>query len=255
MKIIPNLYEILAELDESIDYTNENLNFEPNETDLPYPYTLAEFYKYLIKSHCAENLEFFNKTRKFLISEKTATVDKELWNKEIFKKFIATDSPLQCNFPQFIIDILQKCYEDNIKPTYVDIVKTIEIVMGMLVDAYSRFLNHIQSNETSTSSSEILELLQDSEDLTISNPGVDIEQLNESIAHMNLTNRSLDQKKKFVNNTNKSLELEKTAKQKKKFLGKSKSFFHRFQQSKHKHNNYKSTIDGTVTVTTHATNI
>ncbi|SMN18942.1 similar to Saccharomyces cerevisiae YOR107W RGS2 Negative regulator of glucose-induced cAMP signaling [Maudiozyma saulgeensis] len=207
MPTVPNLYELLSELNESTDYTKDAISSRRSSsgsTSTSDPYSLHEFYKYLKKCHCDENLEFFNKTRRFLVSENTLSrslsTDNKYWNDQVYNKFIMVDSPAQCNFPQYVRDNFDACHLAGVRPTQTDIINAIEIVMGMLFDAYSRYLNHIQTNDRFSDEEEVGEsekdlirqdestTSQDYEDKSISRYGLDMEKLNEDIAHMTLTN-------------------------------------------------------------------
>ncbi|CAB4254222.1 similar to Saccharomyces cerevisiae YOR107W RGS2 Negative regulator of glucose- induced cAMP signaling [Maudiozyma barnettii] len=210
MPTVPNLYELLSELNESTDYTTDTISSRRSSsgsTSTCDPYSLHEFYKYLKKCHCDENLEFFNKTRRFLVSENTLSrnisTDNTYWNDEVYNKFIVVDSPAQCNFPQYVRDNFDACHSEGVRPTQAEIINAIEIVMGMLFDAYSRYLNHIQTNDHYSVVSEEIEedenernlvgqddsaTSQEYEDKSISKYGLDMEKLNKDIAHMTLTN-------------------------------------------------------------------
>ena len=275
MPAIPNLYELLSELNESKDYatdtlssirsSNNNNNDSESSTTKNDPYSLHEFYKYLKQCHCDENLEFFNKTRRFLISENTlsrsCSIDKNYWNDQVYNKFIMVDSPLQCNFPQYVIDNFDKCYLDDVRPSQADIVNAIEIVMGMLFDAYSRYLNHIQTNDHySISSHTSVNTSQEDEGeyegQSISQYGLDMDKLNRDIKHMTLTNSmstltattsahsnnytvskpkmTLNVKLPTTNEMKKNQgENSKQQQSKKNLIMKGKSFFHKFQKNRY----------------------
>lgn len=276
MPTIPNLYELLSELNESKDYTTDTLssirssiNDSESSTSNKDPYSLHEFYKYLKKSHCDENLEFFNKTRRFLISENTlsrsCSIDKNYWNDQVYNKFIMVDSPLQCNFPQYVRDNFDQCYLDDVRPSQADIVNAIEIVMGMLFDAYSRYLNHIQTNDHFSISSETSintssQEGEEYEEQSISQYGLDMDKLNRDIKHMTLTNSmsTLTTTTSANNNNNNytvskpqmmtlnvklptTTEMKRNEKQedskqqqsKKNLIMKGKLFFHKFQKNRY----------------------
>ena len=294
MPTIPNLYELLSELNESKDYATDTLSsigsstaHNNNNNDINDdsesstskidPYSLHEFYKYLKQCHCDENLEFFNKTRRFLISENTlsrcCSIDKNYWNDQVYNKFIMVDSPLQCNFPQYVIDNFDKCYLNDIRPSQSDIVNAIEIVMGMLFDAYSRYLNHIQTNDhysisSNTSVNTSLPEDEENEDQSISQYGLDMDKLNRDIKHMTLTNSMSTLTTTTTNNGNNNnndsnytvskptmtlnvklpttIEMKKNEQNiedkqqsKKNLIMKGKSFFHKFQKNRYSTNTTK----------------
>ena len=205
---IPNLYEVLSELNEACDYTADTpdqSNCSSRRTSHTSrssrsPYTLREFYAYLKESHCEENLEFFNKTRRFLVTNDAKSnplsTDFKYWDEQVYARFVVVDAPAQCNLPQYIIDTFAQCHAAKVRPQQADIVDAIEIVMGMLFDAYSRYLNHIQTNDhysiASDASATSHEPEQESdEQMSVSQYGLDMEKLNRDIAEMTLTRSTM----------------------------------------------------------------
>lgn len=194
MKTPPNLYDILSELnyiepDRIHNYNRNiiahyNMNNDiyhslekidpPQINDLPdftkdnnsniindYPYTLKEFNKFLIKTHCEENLEFFIMTKQFLLyddkkslisnsimsttsSNMYSTFNLELWNDQIYNIFIKVDSPKECNLPQYIRGLFDDCHRREIPPKQIYIIQAIQHILGLLLDAYTRFIQFIQ---------------------------------------------------------------------------------------------------------------
>lgn len=149
---IPNLYDVLSELNECFDNDTDNeflfKNHSTNAINQP-PYTLFEFYNFLKRTHCEENLEFFKKTRKFLLNKNASDqsrFDIDCWNKSIYHNFIEIDSPMECNFPQHIREIFENCFNSKVPPKQTDIVQAIQHILGLLFDAYSRFLNKISED-------------------------------------------------------------------------------------------------------------
>lgn len=194
MNTQPNLYDILSELnyiepDKIHNYNknimahhnmNNNMHHSlqkidpPQINDLPdftrdsngniindYPYTLKEFNKFLIKTHCEENLEFFIMTKQFLLcddkkslrsnsivstisSNMYSNFDLELWDDQIYNIFIKVDSPKECNLPHYIRCLFDDCHRQDIPPKQIYIIQAIQHILGLLLDAYTRFIQYIQ---------------------------------------------------------------------------------------------------------------
>lgn len=128
-----------------------------------FPYTLNEFNSFLIRTHCEENLEFFIMTRQFLLnddkrslrssivssmsSKNYSNFDLELWDDQIYNIFIKVDSPKECNLPQYIRELFDDCHKNGNPPRQVFIIQAIQHILGLLLDAYSRFVQYIQQIE------------------------------------------------------------------------------------------------------------
>ncbi|CAL9735143.1 hypothetical protein MOSE0_G07976 [Monosporozyma servazzii] len=125
-----------------------------------FPYTLKEFNNFLVRTHCEENLEFFIMTRQFLLnddkkslrssnvsavsSRNYSSFDLELWDDQIYSIFIKVDSPKECNLPQYIRELFDDCHNKNNPPRQVCIIQAIQHILGLLLDAYKRFVQYIQ---------------------------------------------------------------------------------------------------------------
>ncbi|CCF60264.1 hypothetical protein KAFR_0J02000 [Kazachstania africana CBS 2517] len=174
---LPTLYDILAELDENFDYTKDCLPEEKCVSDEQM--VLDKFHKFTRNSHCEENLEFFNKSKKFLLDDTYKEFELDDWNREIYKKFIKINSPMECNFPQNIREIFDVCHEAGEIPSQKDIANAIQHILGLLFDIYTRFSNQyhyqyipasepftekVRETQESSSSTRISTLRADSND-------------------------------------------------------------------------------------------
>lgn len=198
MKSPPNLYDILSELnyiepDKIHNYSKSIIAHHdinntmhcclqatdpPQISDLPdftkdsngniindYPYTLKEFNRFLIRTHCEENLEFFIMTKQFLLyddkkslrsnsivstisSNMYSNFDLELWDEQIYNIFIKVDSPKECNLPQYIRGLFDDCHRQEVPPKQIYIIQAIQHVLGLLLDAYTRFIQYIQQTSS-----------------------------------------------------------------------------------------------------------
>lgn len=117
------------------------------------PYTIQKFYKFLKRAHCEENLEFFEKAHQFLQLKQNRSISEEklleVWNKSLFIKNIAVDSPKECNFSQDTREIFEKCFANNEVPADVDVLCAISHVMGLLMDGYHRFVSSVNEKKYS----------------------------------------------------------------------------------------------------------
>ncbi|KAM5424306.1 Regulator of G-protein signaling 2 [Saccharomyces cerevisiae] len=117
------------------------------------PYTIQKFYKFLKRAHCEENLEFFAKAHQFLQLKQNRSISEEklleVWNKSLFIKNIAVDSPKECNFSQDTREIFEKCFANNEVPADVDVLCAISHVMGLLMDGYHRFVSSVNEKKYS----------------------------------------------------------------------------------------------------------
>ncbi|CCK71755.1 GTPase-activating protein RGS2 KNAG_0H03410 [Huiozyma naganishii CBS 8797] len=190
---IPNLYDILSQSrSESPSIVNGSVNntsVSPSRQNSivgvppppkygPNPYTLSEFAHFLQRTHCDENLEFFQKTRKFLFNDEfretysnnslsdhstCSKFDVEEWNRCIYDHFIRVDSPMECNLPQYIRELFDKCYTEGIAPKQVHIVQAIQHILGLLFDAYARFLQQVQEQKETPPTTPSTSLQQSNE--------------------------------------------------------------------------------------------
>ncbi|CAI4760678.1 BAD_collapsed_G0051070.mRNA.1.CDS.1 [Saccharomyces cerevisiae] len=117
------------------------------------PYTIQKFYKFLKRAHCEENLEFFEKAHQFLQLKQNRSISEEklleVWNKSLYIKYIAVDSPKECNFSQDTREIFEKCFANNEVPADVDVLCAISHVMGLLMDGYHRFVSSVNEKKYS----------------------------------------------------------------------------------------------------------
>ncbi|CCD23456.1 GTPase-activating protein RGS2 NDAI_0B04220 [Naumovozyma dairenensis CBS 421] len=174
----PTLNDILSEMDDA-DGKIASINVASNSS-IRYPYTLEEFYKYLINCHCNENLEFLLATKKFLIPKRqrssapaSSTEEREqqrqsyiekfdlnAWNEEVYDQFIDPESPLECNFPQNIKSMFEKCYRDNSIPKQCQILTARQHAATLLLDPYRKFLSYVNTspiyNNSFTSSEQAI---------------------------------------------------------------------------------------------------
>ncbi|CAL9730164.1 hypothetical protein MOUN0_I08086 [Monosporozyma unispora] len=146
----------LVEINDNCTVTTDNNGKIINT----FPYTLKEFNNFLVRTHCEENLEFFIMTRQFLLNDDKKSLrssnississrnysnfDLELWDDQIYDIFIKVDSPKECNLPQYIRELFDDCHKRGNPPRQVFIIQAIQHILGLLLDAYSRFVQYIQ---------------------------------------------------------------------------------------------------------------
>ncbi|CAI2023583.1 hypothetical protein SEUBUCD646_0H01540 [Saccharomyces eubayanus] len=156
MASVPSLCDILIPLEKS-DHKAHSIQLRkgPHE-GVRSPYTVQRFYKFLKKAHCEENLEFFEKAHQFLQLKQSGKVNEKnllaIWNKSLYIKFIAVDSPKECNFSQDTREVFEKCYANNKVPADVDVLSAITHIMSLLMDGYHRFVNFVSQEDYYTQS-------------------------------------------------------------------------------------------------------
>ncbi|QHS76212.1 GTPase-activating protein RGS2 [Saccharomyces paradoxus] len=162
MASVPSLCDILIPLEKSSRSASdaESANTvliqlrKGHHERIRSPYTIQKFYKFLKRAHCEENLEFFEKAHQFLQLKQNRTISEEklleVWNKSLYIKYIAVDSPKECNFSQDTREIFEKCYANNKVPADVDVLCAISHIMGLLMDGYHRFVSSVNERKYPT---------------------------------------------------------------------------------------------------------
>lgn len=179
MSQFPTLYDILLQ--------PGNRNVENRKDDGPF--NIETFHRFLLKAHCEENLEFFQycntyictKTRKEAISLDMANSKSEtdlatteshqhrllkMWNNRIYLKYIALNSPRECNFPQEIREVFEKCYEEQQLPSDESVLIAMQHILQLLMDAYRQFIKFVNN-----SNDPLEELISEKSEAIITNFG------------------------------------------------------------------------------------
>ncbi|KAL3232586.1 Regulator of G-protein signaling 2 [Nakaseomyces bracarensis] len=147
---IPTLYDIL-------------LQPGNNSTEESKVYNIETFHKFLLKAHCEENLEFFQYTNSYICSknkendedrnsrseadlaDSSSRTSKllKLWNNRIYLRYIALNSPRECNFPQEIREVFEKCYREGTLPSDENVLVAMQHILQLLMDAYRQFTKFV----------------------------------------------------------------------------------------------------------------
>ncbi|CAI4064829.1 hypothetical protein SUVZ_08G1430 [Saccharomyces uvarum] len=156
MASVPSLCDILIPLEKS-NHNARSIQLRKDQHERVHsPYTIQRFYKFLKRAHCEENLEFFEKAHQFLQLKQSGKVNEqnllEIWNKSLYTKFIAVDSPKECNFLQDTREVFEKCYANNKVPGDVDVLGAITHIMSLLMDGYHRFVHFVSEEDYYTQS-------------------------------------------------------------------------------------------------------
>lgn len=150
---IPTLYDILLQPGNILEESKV--------------YNIETFHKFLLKAHCEENLEFFQYTNAYICSKnKENDEDKnsrseadladtssksskllKLWNNRIYLKYIALNSPRECNFPQEIREVFEKCYREGSLPSDENVLVAMQHILQLLMDAYRQFTKFVNDTE------------------------------------------------------------------------------------------------------------
>ncbi|CAI4051555.1 hypothetical protein SKDZ_15G2540 [Saccharomyces kudriavzevii ZP591] len=196
MASVPSLCDILIPLEKSkcsaSGTARDNaammkLRKSPHER-IRSPYTIHKFYKFLKRAHCEENLEFFEKAHQFLQLKQNSNISEgkllAVWNKSLYMKYIAVESPKECNFSHDTREVFEKCYANNKVPGDVDVLCAISHVMGSLMDGYHRFVGSINREEYYTPSYASDAFGQDAKNKsTVSLLSLDLENISRDGSH------------------------------------------------------------------------
>ena len=166
----PSLSDVLSQLEGTPDSSTDSTSLTNITQSSTCPrYSVCDFYNFLKRSHCEENLEFYRAAKRFLVdhgnSERLSrgrsgyldsihASDSSVWEEEVYEKFIRADSPLECNFPQHIRDTFDLYHERGLTPPREDVADAIEHVLKQLRDAFSKYLAYIRDSDLSSQSGD-----------------------------------------------------------------------------------------------------
>ena len=166
----PSLSDVLSQLEGASASSTSHTSLTSVIQSSTCPrYSVCDFYKFLKRSHCEENLEFYRAAKRFLVDHGSSeelsrgrsgylnsihASDLSIWEEEVYEKFIKADSPLECNFPQHIRETFDSYHERGLTPSREDVAGAIDHVLKQLRDAFSKYLAHIRDSDFSAQSGE-----------------------------------------------------------------------------------------------------
>lgn len=132
----PTLEDILAQ--------SRSVNYPPPTDSV---HSLAAFHDFLKSTHCDENLQFILITDSFVSDEYHTPAERfplKLWNNSVYLQFLKQDSPQECNLPQDIREVFDRCYNSQTAPSKESIMAARQHIWALLQDAFNKFHRKIK---------------------------------------------------------------------------------------------------------------
>lgn len=109
-------------------------------------YTLQMFEKFMRRSHCEENYEFWKNCNGYMVHCDEKNFDIARWNARLYRRFIRENSPMECNLPVDIRQGFKESYEKNQKPPKALIYRARQHAWSLMTDAYRQYVRQVCRN-------------------------------------------------------------------------------------------------------------
>ncbi|QLG70350.1 hypothetical protein HG535_0A02890 [Zygotorulaspora mrakii] len=157
----PPLSELLSQLtlDEGEGRSEKDERDKALDSSEESPFNIKNFEAFLLRSHCAENFEFWKDCNYYLANYHREDFDYKGWNKKIYENFIQENSSMECNLPDRMRKLFGEWYRSETIADRDAVLRAKQHAIDLMSDAYRHFVRSVNtsysvpaSNSVSTSS-------------------------------------------------------------------------------------------------------